>query len=205
MHPRRAKWRRRVRGGLPRTHVVGARGEGGAHKTSLEAVVAGHIEQLDGVGGDGQQQGDLVNLQRGGPLLGDVGDPRAHPHQAGGLQTDLGDDVDAVNGVAPPPRDDDIGGASRSLIHRHLVGDGVDVGGEDGTVLPVKKERGTGRPAQMRQGQHRQVGGSPGAVGFRAHRLGGTQVRQGGVPEVAEILTPVAHDGEAVRQQVQNR
>ncbi len=205
MHPRRAKWRRRVRGGPPRTHVVGARGEGGAHKTSLEAVVAGHIEQLDGVGGDGQQQGDLVNLQRGGPLLGDVGDPRAHPHQAGGLQTDLGDDVDAVNGVAPPPRDDDIGGASRSLIHRHLVGDGVDVGGEDGTVLPVKKERGTGRPAQMRQGQHRQVGGSPGAVGFRAHRLGGTQVRQGGVPEVAEILTPVAHDGEAVRQQVQNR
>lgn len=168
-------------------------------------MVAGHIEQLDGVGGDGQQQGDLVDLQRGGPLLGDVGDPRAHPHQAGGLQTDLGDDVDAVNGVAPPPRDDDIGGASRSLIHRHLVGDGVDVGGEDGTVLPVKKERGTGRPAQMRQGQHRQVGGSPGAVGFRAHRLGGTQVRQGGVPEVAEILTPVAHDGEAVRQQVQNR
>ena len=104
MHPRRAKWRRRVRGGPPRTHVVGARGEGGAHKTSLEAVVAGHIEQLDGVGGDGQQQGDLVNLQRGGPLLGDVGDPRAHPHQAGGLQTDLGDDVDAVNGVAPPAR-----------------------------------------------------------------------------------------------------
>ena len=102
MHPRRAKWRRRVRGGPPRTHVVGARGEGGAHKTSLAAVVAGHIEQLDGVGGDGQQQGDLVNLQRGGPLLGDVGDPRAHPHQAGGLQTDLGDDVDAVNGVAPP-------------------------------------------------------------------------------------------------------
>ena len=68
-------------------------------------MVAGHIEQLDGVGGDGQQQGDLVNLQRGGPLLGDVGDPRAHPHQAGGLQTDLGDDVDAVNGVAPPPRE----------------------------------------------------------------------------------------------------
>lgn len=204
MHPRRAKWRRRVRGGPPRTHVVGARGEGGAHKTSLEAVVAGHIEQLDGVGGDGQRQGDLVDLQRGGPLLGDVGDPRAHPHQAGGLQTDLGDDVDAVNGV-DSPRDDDIGGASRSLIHRHLVGDGVDVGGEDGTVLPVKKERGTGRPAQMRQGQHRQVGGSPGAVGSRAHRLGGTQVRQGGVPEVAEILTPVAHNGEAVRQQVQNR
>lgn len=102
MHPRRAKWRRRIRGGPPRTHVVGARGEGGAHKTSLEAVVAGHIEQLDGVGGDGQQQGDLVDLQRGGPLLGDVGDLRAHPHQAGGLQTDLGDDVDAVNGVAPP-------------------------------------------------------------------------------------------------------
>lgn len=29
---------------------------------------------------------------------------RAHPHQAGGLQTDLGDDVDAVNGVDPPAR-----------------------------------------------------------------------------------------------------
>ena len=189
---------------LPGLAQPGARGEGGAHEAALEAVVTGHVDQLGGVGGHRQQRGDLVDLQRGGTLPRDVGHPRAQSHQAGGLQADLGDDLDAVGGVGAA-RDDDVGPAARGVVDGDRVGDGVDVGGEGGAVLAVDQEGGPGGPAQVGQGQHRQVGGGPGAVDAGAHRLGGPQVAQGGAVDAAEVLAPVAHHGEAVGHEVEDQ
>ena len=114
---------------LPGLAHPGARGEGSAHETALEAVVAGHVKQFGGLGGHRQQRSDLVHLQRRRTGPGDVGHSCAQPHQPAGLQADLGENLDAVDGVGAA-RDDDIGLTARARLRGHLMEDLADVGGE---------------------------------------------------------------------------
>ena len=80
-------------------------------------------------GGHRQQRSDLVHLQRRRTGPGGIGHSCAQPHQPAGLQADLGENLDAVDGVGAA-RDDDIGLTARARLRGHLMEDLADVGGE---------------------------------------------------------------------------